>query len=172
MQISDELITFFKFVSVGIIISVIFDFFRACRKMRKTSSIVVVIQDIIFFFIATVITTISIITMLDSNIRVYVFFAIILGCLIYLSLFSKMIIKLEMIFLKQIGSIISVFFTPIFLNLQIFIIICKFFKKNIQKCCKKFLYMLSLICKFVKKFGRFFPKIKIRRKSKQKRDKI
>jgi spore cortex biosynthesis protein YabQ len=166
MQISDELITFFKFVSVGIIISVIFDFFRACRKIKKTSSIEVLIQDIIFFFIATVITTISIIIMLDSNIRVYVFFAIIFGCLIYLSLFSKIIIKLQIMFLKQIASIISVFCTPIILDLQIFTIICKFFKKNIQKCCKKFFFVLSLICKFIKKNGKFFSKIK----RKQKRD--
>lgn len=67
---------FIEFIGVGVIIALIFDFFRAIRKLKKVDTIGVIIQDILFFLITSVIIVVSIIYILDSNIRLYIFLAI------------------------------------------------------------------------------------------------
>ncbi len=140
-----QLLDFFEFVVVGVIISILFDFFRAYRSARKINNFMVFIQDIIYFFLVTIIIVFSIINILDSNLRLYIFFAILLGIITYISIFSKFFLKLYNKFFKTISFIADVILLPIKLYIQILRKIYKFFEKNIKKCCKKFFYMLSLI---------------------------
>ncbi len=170
MYISNELFTFFKFILIGIVISMIFDFFRAYRKTKKVSNKVVVIQDIMYFCIATTIVTFSIVLFLDSIIRLYVFIAIIIGCLIYLSMFSKYIMNIYIWSLKTIKYMFGFILTPIKLVIQLLAKIHNFFKKYVKKCCKKIKYMVSYLhTKFfsvIKKL-KFKKKVKKSKKSKK-----
>jgi spore cortex biosynthesis protein YabQ len=150
MYISSQMSEFLQFVFIGIIIAIIFDFFRAYRKFKKVSDLMVVIQDILFFLISGIIIMIGIINLLDSNIRLYTFFAIIIGILIYISLFSEFFLKVYSLIFKVYKYIIDFFILPITINIQIFIKIYTFFEKNIKKCCKMFPYMLFLIKKQLK----------------------
>ena len=152
MYVSTQLIDFFEFVIIGIVIGLIFDFFRGYRKTKNVSTFTVFVQDIIFFIILTVIIVVSIVNLLDSQIRLYIFIAVIIGCSIYFSILSKYVIKIYMLFFKMFKQIISTVFLPIVLDLQIFQKIGKFLKKILKKCCKMFLYMVSFICKFLKKY--------------------
>ncbi len=161
MYISNELFTFSKFVIIGIIISIIFDFFRAYRKTKKVSNTVVIIQDIIYFIIATIIVTLSIIFFLDSVIRLYIFVAIIIGCLIYLSFFSKYIMKFYINSIKTFKAAIDLFFTPIRLFMQFIHIIYNFLEKYIKKCCKM---IKNMVLYLYKRIVHGLKKIRIKKK--------
>lgn len=164
MYISNELFTFFKFVLIGIVISMIFDFFRAYRKTKKVSNFSVVIQDITYFFIATTIVTLGIIFFLESSIRLYVFIAIILGCLTYLSSFSKYIMSIYVHTINIFKYTFGFILTPLKLMKQILRKIHIFFKKYVKICCKKIKYMVSYL--HSKIFGAV-KKIKIKKKTKK-----
>lgn len=145
MFIASQLIDFINFIVIGIVISVIFDFFRAYRKQKKVTATVVVIQDILYFLIATIIVSVSIILFLDCDIRLYVFIGIVIGIFIYISVFSKYIMKLYTFLINLFSAIADIFFIPIKLVIEILNRICSILNKLIKKCCKKFFNMLSFI---------------------------
>lgn len=167
--VTEQLIDFLQFVLIGVILSIIFDFFRAYRGYRKVSNVMVVIQDIIYFLIVTLIIIFAIIRILDSNIRLYVFIAIILGISTYISLLSKYVIKLYDAFFKVISEIISIFIIPCKLVLQILQKIYKFFEKIVKKCCKIGKNMISFIWNKIK--GIKIPSHKQTKEGKNERNK-
>ena len=112
-NVMQQLIEFFDFIIIGIIIATIFDFFRAYRKYKKVSNSSVIFQDILFFCIVSIIIIFSFVYILDSNIRLFIFIAILLGILIYISIFSKYFLKTYDIILKLFFDIISFIFLPI-----------------------------------------------------------
>ncbi|MBO5477550.1 MAG: hypothetical protein J6A15_07355 [Clostridia bacterium] len=142
-QVSDVIF----FIILGIIISCIFDVFRALRKIRKKNSIyVVMIQDIIFFVITTIISVIYMITILDDDIRFYMFLAMFLGLGLSRKFISKYLIKFYSIIFLTIKSFIKFLCAPLEL---VSCIICKLMKKIIKKCCKLFSLMINLKCKLL-----------------------
>ena len=149
-NVVEQLTEFFDFVIIGIVIALIFDFFRAYRKYKKVSNNGLIFQDILFFSIVSIIIIFSIIYILDSNMRLFIFLAVIIGILIYISIFSKYFLKIYDTIIKLFFDTISFIFLPIRLNLQIIFIVLNFFKKYIKKCCKMFLYMISFLCSKLK----------------------
>lgn len=159
MLIATQLSDFVGFFLIGVLIAIIFDFFRTYRQLKKTSVITVIIQDIIYFFIATSIIIIGVVNILDSNMRLYIFIAIILGCITHFIFLSKHIINLYKIIFRTSKAILEFIFLPLNLILYIIVKICIFIQKITKKCCKKFFYVIT----FVKKL---LEKINIRRKNK------
>lgn len=147
MYVTSQLIDFIEFVIIGAIIGAVFDFFRAYRKVKKTNTALVITQDILFFLIVTVIVIFSIIKLLDSQIRLYIFIAIIIGLSIYFCILSKIIMSIDIAFIKMFKQIVTIIFLPILLHGSILRKIGDFLKKIIKKCCKMFLFMLSFICR-------------------------
>ena len=145
MYVTSQLIDFIEFVIIGAIIGAVFDFFRAYRKVKKTNTALVIAQDILFFLIITVIIIIGIIKLLDSQIRFYIFIALIIGLNMYFCVLSKVVMSIYIAFIKMFKQIIKMIFLPILLYVSIFKKIGSFLKKMIKKCCKKFLFMLSFI---------------------------
>src|SRR5574344_2006929 len=156
MHISNQVLDFFEFVGVGIIIALIFDFFRSYRKLKKSSTSSVIFQDIIYFIILTFIIVISIINLLDSQIRLYIFIAILIGCLVYFSIISKYVMKINITFLKLLKNISKDIFLPIVIDIEFFEKSCKKIYIFLEKCCKKFFYMITYICKLFLKNKRGF----------------
>ena len=53
-SVTEQLIDFFQFIMIGIVISLIFDMFRAYRAIKhRKSTFSVMLQDIIYFTIVT-----------------------------------------------------------------------------------------------------------------------
>ena len=154
-----QLIEFFQFVAIGIVIALIFDFFRAYRKYKKVSNKGIILQDILFFSIVSVIIIFSIIYILDSNIRLYILLAVLVGILSYISILSKFFLKIYSFIISAFFDTISFIFLPIKLNLQIILKIYNFFKKIFKKCCKKFFYVISCLCNKLNKS--LFVKLKM-----------
>ena len=145
MLITTQLFDFIGFFLIGILIAIIFDFFRTYRLLNKTTAFVLIIQVIIYLFISTSIIILGVINILDSSMRLYIFFAIVLGCVIYYIFFSKYIIKLYSFLFRTAKAIFEFIFLPINLTLYIIVKICIFIKKMTKKCCKKFFYVVTLI---------------------------
>lgn len=160
--VTNQLIEFIQFILIGLVISVIFDFFRAYRVAKKPNNLIVFIQDFIYFFIVTIIIICSIINVSDSSLRFYIFIALILGISIYMSVLSQFFMKLYDKIFKVINFIFDLFILPLKLLFQFMQKIYKFFEKYIKKCCKMFLYMVSLICNKLLKLR--LPKIKFKKR--------
>lgn len=66
------------FFIIGVLISILFDFFRALRKSIKTPDTVTIIEDIIYLLIAGTIVVTSILKINSGEVRLYIFMAIFL----------------------------------------------------------------------------------------------
>lgn len=95
-MIYTQLQLFFIFLINGVIIALLFDFFRILRKAIKTADFVTYIEDVLFWIFTGLIILYSIFTYNNGEIRLFMFLAIILGVLIYLIFISKLILKISL----------------------------------------------------------------------------
>lgn len=162
MLIKSQISDFIGFFVIGMLIAVIFDFFRTFRSLKKVSSTNVILQDIVYFFIATFVIFWGIINVLDSSIRLYIFLAIGLGSVFHFVFFSKYTKKIYIFGFRISKKVFNFFLLPIYLILYIILKNCIIMKKIIKKCCKKFFYVITFILKKLKlkKFSLNFRKTK------------
>ena len=118
-MVTNQAYLFLVFTINGIIIGLLFDIFRILRRSFKTSDIVTYLQDILFWVLTGF-------TFSNGEIRFYMFLGVFLGCLIYMLIFSKYFIninvKIILVLKKVIGKILSIIIFPVK-------IIIKFMKK-------------------------------------------
>ena len=139
---------FFIFILNGFLIGLIFDIFRILRQSFKTKDFITYIEDIIFWVITGILILNSIFKFNNGEIRGYIFIGIIIGTILYLLLFSKLFIRINVLIINllkkaiyyvlivPIKSIIS-FLKTILLKPISFIVInlkkvCHFLKLNIK----------------------------------------
>lgn len=94
------------FVLDGIVIGIIFDFFRILRKSFLTGNIVTAIEDIIFWILTGGIILYTVFVFNNGIIRGYMFLGVFCGILIYLVTFSKFFIKINVTIISFIKKII------------------------------------------------------------------
>lgn len=109
-MITNQAYLFLIFIINGIIIGLLFDFFRILRKTFKTKDIITYIQDIIFWILTGFVILYSTFTFNNGEIRIFMFIAIFLGILFYLTLISTYIIKVNVKFINLIKVFISKIF--------------------------------------------------------------
>lgn len=126
---------FLVFSLTGVIIGVLFDFFRILRRTIKTSNIITYIEDVLFWILTGILVLFNIWYFNNGEIRIYMFLGIILGVLIYISTLSNVLIK---IFSKILQTIIQILEIP-------FIAITAILKKIITA-------IVSIFTKITKKF--------------------
>ena len=114
---------FLVFIINGIIIGILFDFFRILRKSFETSDFTTYIEDILFWILTGVSILFTLFKFNNGEIRLYMFFAIGIGILFYILIFSSYIIKLNVsiiCFLKKaIKKILFYIYIPIKFILKI-----------------------------------------------------
>lgn len=98
---------FLIFIIIGILISFIFDIFRILRKVYKFNNLMIYIQDIIFWIIAGIITLFSIFKFNSGNIRLYLFFSMFIGVILYTCSLSNNIRIIGTIIIRLLNTIIS-----------------------------------------------------------------
>lgn len=129
MNIETEAIIFLIFIIIGILTSIMFDFFRILRKTFKTPDFVTHIEDILFGIITWFLLIYSLIFLNNGNLRLYIIVGIILGIILYFLLFSKYIVCISVKILQTIKFIISKVFGIVCYPVMIIL-------KNIKKCFK------------------------------------
>lgn len=110
---------FIIFLIVGLIIGIIFDFFRAVRKVFKTSDFVTYIEDIIFMAIIGILIVNNLILVNNGEIRFFIILAILFGTTLYFMTISRICLKMFQILVSVIKKIL---FFPLFFK--------KLFKKR------------------------------------------
>ena len=142
LNLSLEVYTFFVFIFVGIIISIVFDVFRTFRMRKIYSDRMVAMQDILFWLITAVIVSGAIILFLKEKLRLYIFIAMFLGSIIYMLYFSRYIILLFNFIFKYIEKVINFIFVP-------FKFLYKIVEKTVKTCCIRIKNMIFYIHKRV-----------------------
>lgn len=132
-MVTNQAYLFLVFTINGIIIGILFDIFRILRRSFKTTDLITYVEDILFWILTGFILLYSIFTFSNGEIRFYMFLAVFLGCLIYMIMFSKYFIKI---------------------NVKIILII----KNILDKTISIIIYPIKIIFKILKKL--FFKPIK------------
>lgn len=101
---------FLVFSLTGVIIGILFDFFRILRRSIKTPNIITYIQDILFWILTGIIVLYSIWYFNNGELRIFVLLGLILGVLIYITTLSNIIVK---IFTKFLVILINTLKVPV-----------------------------------------------------------
>lgn len=128
---------FLIFIINGIIIGFIFDFFRIIRKTFKTADIVTYIQDLLFWILTGLIILYSTFTFNNGEIRIFMFVGILIGLILYMTLISSYIIKINVTIINFIKNIliktINIILAPFKATYNILEKICKKIYKKLLK---------------------------------------
>lgn len=128
-----QLYNFFVFIILGLIISFIFDIFRILRKKFKTNNFITYIEDILFWLISGFLIITAIFKFNDGELRAYLFIGILLGMVIYIMLFTKLVNSILLKILTPVKILLD-FFTSLFKKICVFITNCL---KNCKNKSKK-----------------------------------
>lgn len=142
-MITNQAYIFIIFIVVGIIIGILFDFFRVLRKSIKTKDFITYIEDILFCILTGVFLLYSIFKFNSGEIRIYMFAGIILGGLLYMLTISKYFIKINVCILTKIVMIIQKILKILFIPLALL-------KKAIRKLGKPISFIIINIRKLAK----------------------
>lgn len=105
-MVTNQAYLFLIFIVNGIIIGLLFDFFRIARKVIPTNDFVTYIEDVLFWLLTGAITLYSIFVFNNGELRLFMFLGIILGAFIYLLVLSSYVIKINV---KIINTILVPF---------------------------------------------------------------
>ena len=108
-----QLQLFFIFLINGLLIGLLFDFFRILRKAMRTADFITYIEDALFWILTGFIILYSIFTYNNGEIRLFMFLAIILGIIIYLTFISKIILSISLGIIDVVKKILSTVFNII-----------------------------------------------------------
>ena len=106
---------FLVFTLTGVIIGVLFDFFRILRRTIKTSNVITYIEDVLFWILTGLLILYNIWYFNDGEIRIFMFLGIIMGVLIYMSTLSNILIKTFTTILQTIIKVLELPFKAIIL---------------------------------------------------------
>lgn len=133
----NELQVFACFYIIGIIIGVLFDFFKSLRKEIKHKDKIVLIEDIIFLFLSGILVFIGIFKINYGVLRLYIVLAIILGTIGYsltISRFFVIIFSTITRVIYKIFKMILNIFEKAFGNFKrIILFLKKYFNFKIKK---------------------------------------
>ena len=130
----NQIVLFVIFFFNGFLIGFIFDFFRILRKAFKTKDFITYIEDAIFGIITGIFLIFIIFIFNNGELRFYIFLALLLGNVLYLSTISKYFIKINVKIITTLKNTI----------IKIFMIITFPIRKLLYLFKK---YILSLILK-------------------------
>ena len=105
-MIHSQLTTFLIYIGGGLAISLLFDFFRALRKTIKTNTLATIIEDIIFWTITCIFTIFLIEKFNYGELRIYILVGICIGVICYYLLFSRLILKLNIVIMSHVKKFI------------------------------------------------------------------
>ena len=124
-MIINQTYLFIIFIINGMLIGLLFDFFRILRKAIKTNDFVTYIEDILFWILTGGILLFSIFTFNNGEIRLFLFLGIFVGILLYMITLSSYIIKINLIIINFLKKIIYKIIKFIMIPFKYLIILIK-----------------------------------------------
>lgn len=111
-MVTNQAYLFLIFAVNGILIGLLFDFFRISRKVFHTNDVATYIEDILFWILAGTIVLYSIFVFNNGELRFYMFLGILLGAFIYLLFISSYIIKVNIKIINILKKIFGFVIIP------------------------------------------------------------
>lgn len=103
---NNQLYIFFIFILNGFLIGILFDIFRILRKTFKTEDFITYLEDFLFWIITGFLVIFSLFKFNNGELRGYIFIGILFGVIIYILLFSKIFIDVNLYIINIIKKII------------------------------------------------------------------
>lgn len=133
---------FLIFIFNGLILGILFDIFRILRRTFKTNDFITYIEDAIFWILSGFIIMYSLFKFNNGELRLYIFFGIILGFLLYILTFSSIFIKINvniLLFLKKLLNLVIIAPLKYIVKLLKKLVFkpIRFIFINFRKCIKK-----------------------------------
>lgn len=154
-MVEDQALIFIVFTFTGILLGILFDFFRVFRRTFNTIDFITYLEDILYWILAGIIVLYNIWFFKNGEIRFFMIIGIIMGAIIYSLLFSSILIKIETMLLTKLKNIIMFFYKIIIIP--------------IEKIIKFFVFCSSKINIIAKKQNNKSSKISILKKIKNKK---
>lgn len=136
-MITNQAYLFLIFVINGVIIGILFDFFRILRKSFKTPDFVTYIEDVIFWILTGLLTLYSIFVFNNGEIRFFMFLGIFIGIALYMLLCSTYIIKFSVFIINKTKKIILKIFNIIAYPIKLIYRILKKVFINVKNMTQK-----------------------------------
>lgn len=111
-MVTNQAYLFLIFTVNGILIGLLFDFFRIARKVFYTNDFITYIEDILFWILAGVIVLYSIFVFNNGELRLFMFLGIILGAFIYMLFVSSYIIKINVKIINILKKFFGIILIP------------------------------------------------------------
>lgn len=109
-MVTNQAYLFLIFIVNGIIIGVLFDFFRILRKSFKTSDFMTYLEDFLFWILTGVIILYTIFIFNNGEIRLFMFLGIGIGIISYVLTLSSYVIKINVAIIDFFKKILSKIF--------------------------------------------------------------
>lgn len=106
-MIMNQVYLFFIFIANGVLIGILFDFFRILRKSFKTSDIVTYIEDFLFWILTGFSILYFMFVFNNGEIRLFMFLGIAVGITLYMLIFSSFLIKINVTIITSLKKVIS-----------------------------------------------------------------
>ena len=132
-MIDNQMKIFAVFILDGLLIGLLFDFFRIIRKTIKTPNIITYIQDIIFWILTGILIIYTIFVYNNGQIILYMFLAIVIGVLIYFITIIKKILNVVLNIIEFMKKVIKLIIKPLQIIIQPARHIYNKIIKNIEK---------------------------------------
>ncbi len=111
-MVSNQAYLFLVFIVNGIVIGLLFDFFRIARKVFISNNMITYIEDILFWILTGGTVLYSIFVFNNGEIRLFMFLGILLGAFIYMVTLSSYIIKINVEIINYVKKILGIIFIP------------------------------------------------------------
>lgn len=157
-MVEDQALIFIVFTFTGILLGILFDFFRVFRRTFNTIDFITYLEDILYWILAGIIVLYNIWFFNNGEIRFFMIIGIVMGAIIYSLLFSPILIKIETMLLTKLKNIIMFFYKIIIIPIEKIINFFDFYTSKINIIAKKQnnkLSKISILKKIKNKKGNF-----------------
>ncbi len=112
-MVTNQAYLFLIFIINGILIGLLFDFFRISRKVIDTSDLITYFEDILFWILTGVIVLYSIFVFNNGELRLFMLLGILIGAVIYMLCISSYIIKINIKIINLLKKFFGIVIIPI-----------------------------------------------------------
>ena len=141
---NQQLFSFLVAIISGVCFCLLYDLFRAYRRVLKSKSISVIFQDVLFWTIVAVITFLLMLALCCGEIRAFICFGQLLGFVVCRITISRYFFTVVVFILKNFKHLISV--------------LIKLKNKVEKKILTAFSKVCRILAKKVKNIGKYFKK--------------
>lgn len=96
VSVSNQIFVFLSCVLLGMILGLLFDVFRIVRRTTPAGTVATATEDMLFWLLAALLVFLALLFLNDGQSRIFEWLGIAIGGMLYLSVFSRLVIAASM----------------------------------------------------------------------------